>query len=97
MIACASLGSSAKDFVAFFLDSCRKEDLVLKPKQLETLKYIFQGKDVFVWIPTSYGKCYQALHFMFDCKLGRCISGPVDKCRASSIVIGVLMIDLGTS
>ena len=28
---------------------------MLKPKQLETLKYIFQGKDVFVWIPTSYG------------------------------------------
>ena len=102
-MACASLGSSAKDFaacVSYALTCLKKEDLVLKPEQSEALEFIFQGKDVFVWFPTGYGKsvCYQALPFMFDRKLGRCISGPVDK----SVVLVVsplvsLMIDQVTS
>ena len=75
-----------------------KEDLVLKPEQSETLELIFQGRDVFVWFPTGYGKsvCYQALPFMFDHKLGRL--NPVDR----SVVLVVsplvsLMIDQVTS
>lgn len=71
---------------------------MLKPKQSEALELIFQGKDVFVWFPTGYGKsvCYQALPFMFDHKLGR--SNPVDR----SVVLVVsplvsLMIDQVTS
>ena len=71
-MACAS----AKDFaacVSYALSCLKKKDLVLKPEQLAALEFIFQGKDVFVWFPTGFGKsvCYQALPFMFDHKLGR--------------------------
>ncbi len=44
-----------------------RDDLVLKSKQVEVLKALYQVKDCFVWIPTGYGKikslCYQLLPF----------------------------------
>ncbi len=33
-----------------------RDDLVLKSKQVEVLKALYQGKDCFVWLPTGYGK-----------------------------------------
>ena len=44
----------------------------LKPEQKECIKCIFDGKDVFVWLPTGVGKsiCYEVLPFMFDKNLG---------------------------
>ena len=34
---------------------------MLKEEQLDTIKYIYEGKDVFLWIPTGFGKliCYE--------------------------------------
>ncbi len=51
---------------------CR-DDVVLKSKQVEVLKVMYQGKDCFVWFPTGYGKslCYQLLPFLLDHKRGR--------------------------
>ena len=51
------------------------DDIVLKNKQVEVLKVLYQGKDCFVWFPTGYGKslCYQLLPFLFDhkrCRIG---------------------------
>lgn len=74
-----------------------KGDMVLKPEQSRALELVFQGKDVFIWFPTGFGKsvCYQAVPFMFDFKLGRnYVSNPVDR----SVVIVVsplvsLMVD----
>ena len=45
----------------------------LKTEQKECIKCIFDGKDVFVWLLTSFGKsiCYKILPFMFNKKLGR--------------------------
>ena len=54
--------------------SCLKfGDLKLKDKQREAIKAVYDGKDVFLWLPTGYGKsiCYQALPFLFDFKLKR--------------------------
>ena len=54
--------------------SCFKfGDLKLKDKQREAIKAVNDGKDVFLWLPTGYGKsiCYQALPFLFDFKLKR--------------------------
>ncbi len=50
-----------------------RDELVLKSKQVDVLKALYQGKDCFVWFPTGYGKslCYQLLPFLFDHKCGR--------------------------
>ena len=52
---CASLIHALK------LLKCEK--LNLKDEQREAMKAIFQGMDVFLWLPTGFGKsiCYQAL------------------------------------
>ena len=44
----------------------------LKPEQRSSMEAIYDGRDVFVWLPTGYGKslCYQVLPFLVDSKLG---------------------------
>ena len=36
------------------------------------VSYIYEGKDAFLWLPTSFGNtiCYEVLPFVFDVKLG---------------------------
>ena len=34
------------------------DELLLKSKQVDVLKALYQGKDCFVWFPTSYGNFY---------------------------------------
>ena len=45
----------------------------LKPEQRDCVKSMFAGRDVFLWLPTGFGKsvCYEVLPFMYDYKLGR--------------------------
>ena len=54
------------------------------------MRHVYEGKDVFVWLPTGFGKslCYELLPFLFDVK----------RDRADSVVVVVsplvsLMID----
>ena len=54
--------------------SClRLEGLEVKDKQLEAIQAIYDGKDVFLWLPTGYSKslCYQCLPLLFDHKLSK--------------------------
>ena len=47
-------------------------DLTPKEEQLQSIRAVYDGKSVFVWLPTGFGKslCYQALPFVLDFKLG---------------------------
>ena len=65
--------ASKEEFTAavdFALSCVKQEHLVLRQKQLEVLQTVYEGRDVFVWFPTGYGKsvCYQLLPYMFDVK-----------------------------
>ena len=55
-----------------------REQHKLKAKQEEALRHLYQGKDIFAWIPTGFGKsiCYQLLPFMYDYKRGCSSSSP---------------------
>ena len=59
--------------IAYALLCLKQEGLLLKDKQSMAVKLLSDGKDVFVWFPTGYGKsiCYQLLPFVFDYKLGK--------------------------
>ena len=54
--------------VAHALSCLQHDRLVLRDKQLEAVKLLYEGQDVFLWVPTGYGKsiCYQMLPFLLD-------------------------------
>ena len=60
-------------------------DVFLLPSILNRacVSYIYEGKDAFLWLPTSFGKsiCYEVLPFVFDVKL----------CPVGSLVVVVLL------
>ena len=52
----------------------------LKPEQVASISAVYKGKDVFIWLPTGFGKlmCYEmtpflieTIPFVMDCKLRR--------------------------
>ena len=48
--------------------SCVHQDgFVLKPKQAEAIKFIYDEEDAFLWLPTGYGKpvCYHDCSSIF--------------------------------
>ena len=57
--------------VAYAISSLQHDRLTLIDKQMEAVKMLYEGQDVFLWVPTGYGKsiCYQMLPFLFDVKL----------------------------
>ena len=59
--------------VVYALQQLRCPSMQLKTEQKAAIMAIYEGKDVFVWLPTGFGKsiCYTTLPFVFDYKLGR--------------------------
>jgi len=47
-------------------------DITLKAEQWSAVEAIYNHQDVFVWLPTGYGRslCYQVLPFIMDYKHG---------------------------
>ena len=45
-------------------------NLTLKPEQRQSVRHVYEGKDVFVWLPTGFDKslCYEMLPFILDVK-----------------------------
>ena len=91
-----AMASSSFDFgraLAYTLSCVKQEGLSLKDQQVEAVKLLSEGKNVFMWFPTGYGKsiCYQLLPFVFDVKLGRTNAPLVD--RSIVLVISPLVSD----
>ena len=42
--------------LAYALSCVKQEELSLKDQQVEAVKLLSEGKDIFLWIPTGYGK-----------------------------------------
>ena len=61
---------------------------MLKPEQLQAVRHMYEGRDVFLWLPTGFGKsiCYEVLPFLFDFNLGK-----VDTESSSVIVVSPLV------
>ena len=59
--------------VLYALERLGCASVTSKDKQTACVKAIYEGKDVFLWLPTGFGKsmCYEVLPFVFDDKLGR--------------------------
>ena len=66
-------GRSFELALRYALECIGKQGLDLKFEQKQALRASFGGDDVFVWLPTGFGKsvCFKCLPFLFDHKLGR--------------------------
>ena len=45
-----------EDSISYGLSRIGRPELTLKPQQLEAVRYIYEEKDVFLWLPTGFGK-----------------------------------------
>ena len=68
----SSKNSTFTDGVRYALSQLGKPDLKLKDEQQQAIASMYSGQDVFVFLPTGFGKsiCFQVLPFLFDHKLG---------------------------
>ena len=80
--------------VAYSLATLASPHLTLKEEQLQAVMAVYEGKDVFVRLPTGFGKslCYQVLPFVFDHKLGLIGSGSSSAVLVISPLLS-LMVD----
>ena len=65
-------GSTFSDAVSYALKQLQMSRVSLKPEQRSSMEAIYDGHNVFMWLPTGYGKslCFQALPFLMDFKRG---------------------------
>ncbi len=67
----ASVSAVVCDFdraLSYALRRLGTSDTVLKPEQKAPIRHMYDGKDVFMLLPTGFGKsvCYKVLPFIFD-------------------------------
>ncbi len=70
MAVASSQSSAFSAALAFSLDQLGLSHVSLKDEQCSAIKAVYWGQDVFVCLPTGYGKslCYQTLPFVMDYK-----------------------------
>lgn len=83
--------SSFKEAVAYALERLGTPGFDLKEEQKLAIRAVYERKDVFVWLPTGFGKsvCFQTLPFLFDYKLGM-----VGTLRKSVVLVIVPLVAL---
>ena len=59
--------------ISYALKKVGYSSVTLEDEQMVCIKYMYEQNDVFLWLPTGFGKslCYEVLPFMFDDKLDR--------------------------
>ena len=59
--------------ISYALEKIACLSVVLKSEQAACIQCIYKGKDVFLWLPTGFGKslCYEVLPFIFNDKFGK--------------------------
>ncbi len=77
--------------IDYALGKLNSSHLSLKDEQRQAVQAIFERRDVFVWLPTGFGKsiCFQTLPFMMDYKLGLVGSG-----KTSAVVVVSPLVSL---
>ena len=90
--------------IEYALRCISRENFAPKPQQLETVRQVCHGRDVFLWLPTGFGKtlCYKLLPFVSDYRRGKRSSGRESPHTSFSTVIVIsplvsLMFDPVTS
>ena len=70
-------GSSFSGALSYALRRLKMTRITVKEEQRSSMRAVYEGSDVFMWLPTGYGKslCYQALRFLKDYKKGLVDSG----------------------
>ena len=86
----ASSVSSFDACLAFALERIGKQQLKLKREQVASIRHVYDGKDVFVCLPTGFGKliCFECLPFVFDFRHNRTGSSSV---RTTVLVVSPLV------
>ena len=72
-----------------------KAGITLKEEQSKAVRYVLNGEDTFVWLPTGFGKsiCYECLPFVFDFTLGRMQSTDIKSLVIVISPLRSLMVD----
>ena len=78
---------------SYALEKLQCPVLKLKPQQAEAIRHIYEGRDVFIWLPTGFGKsiCYEVLPFMFDYHNSRELSSGAAKSPSAPSLALVIM------
>ena len=86
------------DAVKYALERVGKAGMVLKSKQVEAIRCVYEGKDVFVFLPTGFGKtiCFEVLPFLFDYKHGKVGNTSTATERGSVVVVVSPLVSLMT-
>ena len=96
-VSCSSRTSSSQNFddgVCYALSKLGLSDLSLKKEQKQAIYAVYSGKDVFVCLPTGFGKsaCFHILPFLFDHKRGL-VGGGNGSCAIIVSPLTALMAD----
>lgn len=91
---------SFEEAVSYALEKLQCSSFTLRSEQSDAIKHLYEGRDIFLWFPTGFGKsiCYETLPFMFDCRRRRRSTTEMPDGSSSSLVLVVspliaLMVD----